>query len=256
MKKGGNGRKQALVVILFILVVGLIITGTTLIKSILSLGDDSAISIAISSIESVGLLFSIIVAIKQLADSKEIARATFIMELNKTFVENPDYVNLYNLLQNCLDDTCPCERGCGDKYNLEKECNIDIPKGLISNYLTFFETVYLLKKRDVIDFNVLDDLFAYRFFLAVHSKVVQQKKIKNQPQNFKNIFCLECEWLSWREAHGKATDPNVPSVYNRRLLKDLVDDKTYEILTEDCDREDYKRYSKTVKKFKSAKTNK
>lgn len=200
----------------------------------MGLSPDSAISIAISAVESVGLIISLIIAVRQLTDSKEIARATFITELNKSFAENTDYLDLYNKLQNCYDKACPCAQSCKDRYNLKKACNLGIPKGQISNYLTFFETMYLLNRNGVISFEVLDDLFAYRFFLAVHSKVVQQKKIKSQPQNFKNIFCLEYEWLKWRKEHGKDVNPDVESVYNRLMLEDLVEKDEYMKMTKDC----------------------
>jgi hypothetical protein len=216
------------------MVVALIISITSLVKSFFQLSDDSAISIAISTVESFGLIISLIIAVRQLIDSKEIARATFIIELNKSFVENDDYLDLYNKLQSCFDGSCPCGQKCGARYDIGIECKVDVLKGQISNYLTFFETVYLLYRNGVISFEVLDDLFAYRFFLAVHSKVVQQKKLKVQPHNFKNIYCLEYEWLKWRKEHGKDKDNSVETVYNRLLLKDLVGADEYANLTEGC----------------------
>lgn len=135
-----------------------------------------SIPVILSLVELFALIISMILAIRQLVASKEIARATFITELNKSFVENSDYLDVYNKLQNCLDGSCPCGKKCEDPHDINKCCNLDISKGQISNYLTFFETIYLLKKDGVISFEVLDELFAYRFFLAVHSKIVQQKK--------------------------------------------------------------------------------
>lgn len=232
MNKNKHFRKSLLAV-LTVLIIALIITATTLIESYVQLDTNSAVSIIISSVETILLLVSLVIAIAQLYDSKEISRGNFITELNKSFVENDDYTCVYNHLQNCKDDCCDCGTKCCDRLKITADCNLDLTKGQISNYLTFFETIYILNKRKVIDFDILNDLFAYRFFLAVHSKIVQQKKLKIQPQNFKNIFCLEYLWLKYRKDHNiVSTDEN--SVYTHLLLEELVGKDIYKKLTKDC----------------------
>ena len=72
----------------------------------------------------------------------------------------------------------------------------------ISNYLTFFETMYLLLQERVIEIETLDDLFAYRFFIAVHNETIQKEKIIKTPYNFRNIFLLEKEWMEYRKRKG------------------------------------------------------
>lgn len=230
-----SSKRRALITILIVMVMALIVTATTLVKSLLELQPDSAISLGISAVETIGLIASLIIAIWQLGESTKISRATFITDLNKAFVENKDYIELYNAFQSCFDMECSkLEKKCSNRYDYTATCNLDFPKGQVSNYLTFFETIYILHKSGVISFAIIDDLFAYRFFLAVHSKFVQQIKLKPQPQNFKNIFCLEYEWLRWRENNGKDADPAVDSVYNKLLLEDLVGIKVYEELTKEC----------------------
>ena len=150
-------------------------------------------------IEFVSIILTVIIAVWQLKDSKEIARATFIKELNQSYVENKEYMKVYNMLQNCYDKSCEYHPESG----ICNECKINIEKGVISNYLTFFETLYILKKRRVINFEVIDDLFAYRFFIAVHSDYFQKSKLIPQPDNFKNIFKHEKEWLDYRVKVGK-----------------------------------------------------
>ncbi len=208
-------RKRALIGLVFILIISLIMAIVSLVKSLLSLSDDTMISMTLSAFESVGLLVSLIIAINQLNDSKEIARADFLVELNKAFTENQGNMELYTALQDCLDGKCDgCDGG-------EGVCNLSFPKVMVSNYLTFFETVYLLLCNGVLSFEMIDDLFGYRFFLAVHSKFVQQSKLASQPENFKNIFCLEYEWLRYRELKAHKKDKE-KSVYRTRQLKNLM----------------------------------
>lgn len=237
MKKIRGGVAQsALVFLLVVLMVLLSFTITALVDSLLQIKSGAdVLGVFISAVETVGLLASAAIAIKQLADSKQVAHATFIAELNKSFVENVEYGNVYNQLQNCLDGRCSGEQKCQNRTALspEDKCTCQISKGAISNYLTFFETMYLLLRKKVIDFDVLDDLFAYRFFLAVHSKYIQQQKIQPQPQNFRNIFCLEYEWLRYREHKGKYTEGE-QTVYGQMLLKDLVSPEMYQEFIKDC----------------------
>ncbi len=234
MKK--NVKKTILIVFVFLVVVSLIVTVSTFLKSLLSLSNDVALSMVISIIEEVGILVSLIVAVRQLSDSKEISRASFIIDLNKSFSDNKDNMDLYTALQDCRDLKCARANSCSD----EAECNLKFPKVVVSNYLTFFETVYLLEKNKVIDFELLDDLFAYRFFLAVHSKFVQQEKLKPQPENFKNIFCLEYEWMLYRK--NKAGKNDAPdSVYMQNKLEN--------IFVTDEQKEMYKNWIKECRKF-------
>lgn len=209
---------------------------------------ESDINLYISICEAIGVLITIAVAIAQLSDSKEISRASFIVELNKSFVENDDYKRVYDLLQASVDHTCE-----ENNYYESDLSDIDISKSDISNYLTFFETLYILYLRGVISFDIIDDLFAYRFFLFVHSRDVQKEKIIPQPENFRNIFLLEKEWLNYRVKigkndmkrlneccedyrqviNGKREKPDIKweNVYEARLLRSLVSEERYALLT-------------------------
>lgn len=178
--------------------------------------------------EIIGVLIALIFTFQELIASKEISRANFIVGLNQSYVENEEYMQLYNFLQKeyefhsrnpaeNVESTAPDSAGKTDSLPGEKDL---ISKGCISNYLTFFETIYILYQRGVISFDIIDDLFAYRFFLAAHSGFVQKQKLLDQPENFKNIFMLEKEWLEYRKAIGKKDKDSPNSIYSIRLLKD------------------------------------
>jgi hypothetical protein len=208
---------------------------------------DTDVNLYISICEAVGVLITIAVAVVQLSDSKEISRASFIVELNKSFVENENYKKVYDMLQNSVDHNCEPQN-----YYESDECDLVLAKSDISNYLTFFETLYILYLRGVVSFDIIDDLFAYRFFLVVHSRVIQREKLIPQPENFKNIFMLEKEWLAYRVKVGKqssqrldecceeyrkilsSTDKKLPewkNVYEARPLRAIVSEQKYNELT-------------------------
>jgi hypothetical protein len=138
-------------------------------------------------------LISIIIAatgallvVIQLRDSKRIQSAEFIMTLNQSFVENEGYSKVYTELE--AADTS------GKEPNLTRI--------QISNYLTFFETFYVLYKEGAVTLEILDNLFSYRFFLAVHNSYIQRVKLISSPANFRNIYLLEKDWVDYRRKKG------------------------------------------------------
>ena len=227
MKNVKSVRQKALTSLLAILVIAVIISLANLLRIFFEFSDGDFFELLISVFEAVGLILSLFIAIRQLGDSKEIARAQFLTELNKSFVENPEYTKLYNALQDCVDGKCSFKEDCIS----QNKCLLSIPKGTVSNYLTFFETVNLLIEDGVLNLEVIDNLFAYRFFLAVHSKFVQESKIIPQPENFINILRLERKWLDYRKSIGKI--PKEGSVYATRCLETVIDSETYNQLLGD-----------------------
>ena len=198
------------------IIIGIIIAASFIILSILFrtvfFGSLDGLNVWISILSIIGLIDTIAIAIAEFKKSKEISRATFIVELNQTFIENEQYKKVYDALQNCLDNKC---QHISSGSVCDNECMLDIDKSIISNYLTFFETLYILIQRGVVTYDIIDDLFAYRFFLVVHSKLVQQKKIIPQPENFINIFRLEHEWIEYRIKVNKMTRANYNSAKDK-----------------------------------------
>ncbi len=215
-------KKGALASFVVLISVMLLIVLADLAKKFLNMDDKDVIEVIISLLEAVGLVISLFVAVRQLGESKEIARAQFVLELNESFVENEQYIELYNALQNCLDNNCELQSQCEHS----DKCLLPFSKGAVSNYLTFFETIYLLKRDGVLSFAIIDNLFGYRFFLAAHSRFVQETKLVAQPENFINIYKLEQQWLDYRISIGKIPKPG--SVYATRKLCDQIPAEQYQ----------------------------
>ncbi len=233
MKKS---KSKPLIIVQSVVAIALIIFVGAVLRFTFSLSNETMISISISLFEAVGILVSLIVAGRQLKDSKDIARASFITELNDSFISNQDNMTLYTALQDCYDNKCPHQTNCDDNC----DCKLNFSKAMVSNYLTFFETIYILEKNGVVDFELLDDLFSYRFFLAVHSNFVQQSKLASQPENFRNIFCLEYEWMQYRKNVAKKVD-KPESVYARNPLSELM--------ITDSQKEIYQSWIRECRKF-------
>ena len=154
----------------------------------------------------------------ELEMSQRIQEAQFIFELNHAFVENDCYAKVYDKLE------------MADR----KKKKVKLKTIEISNYLTFFETMYLLLQEKVIEIEVLDDLFAYRFFIAVHNEIIQKEKLIKTPYNFRNIFLLEKEWMEYRKRKGLGIYKTENCLRNACLKADKTSD--YEKICEECGR--------------------
>lgn len=173
---------------------------------------DFVISVVISSIifhladyneliAIVSSLIAIIAIAKQIDSQQEISEAQFIFDINDKYVNNDDYKHIYILLdkyQALLD------RGASREELDDLEQQLDnLSNSQISNYLTFFEVLNILLKKERITIELLDDLFAYRFFIAVRNPVIYRRKL--QHGNFANIRELHDIWLEYRNEKSEIT---------------------------------------------------
>ncbi len=124
----------------------------------------------------------------ELFQARKVSEGEFLANLNQMFVENEDYKKAYTLFESYDFESCP---------DLELD-NIDI-----SNYLTFFEVFQLLIDRNTLSIDMFDDLFGYRFFIAVHNPYVQKQKLVKLPNNFRNLYRLERDWIKYRTKNGR-----------------------------------------------------
>ena len=138
-------------------------------------------TIALISLVLAGV--SVYAIILQLNESRKIQEAEFIVHLNQAFVENDGYAKVYTELEKSRQEN-----------RKPKLARVEI-----SNYLTFFETIYILLSQKAINIENLDDLFEYRFFLAIHDKTIQKTKLVETPYNFRNIYYLEKIWTQYRK---------------------------------------------------------
>jgi hypothetical protein len=115
--------------------------------------------------------------------TKDMAEGEFVLTLNNSFSSNEDLKVLFGKLVNGAELT-------------EEE------RPAIVEYLTFFETVYILITRNVVEIKIINDLFAYRFFMAVNNKYVQELELISDCQYYRNIYKLDRLWLEYRMKEG------------------------------------------------------
>ena len=120
----------------------------------------------------------------QMKRAKDMEEGSFIVGINDSFLSSEGIREVYRKL---VSHTPLTEE---DRVN-------------IVEYLTFFEAVFILYKRGLIDLAVLDDLFSYRFFIAVNNPDIQRLELICDAIYYKNIYTLDYVWTSYRRKHGK-----------------------------------------------------
>ena len=152
------------------------------------------------------VLVSVILLGVELYQSRKISEGEFLANLNQMFVENEDYKIAYTLFE---------------KYDFENCPDLELENIHISNYLTFFEVFQLLIDRETLSIDMFDDLFGYRFFIAVHNPYVQKQKLTKSPNNFRNLYILEKKWIELRKKK------NLPVFHEEYSLSKVVDEEVY-----------------------------
>lgn len=166
-----------------------------------------------------------ILVIQELISNRAVDEGEFLANLNTMFVTNPDYKRCYTLLQQYVD----AEKE-GDDTKIEEAMKAleNLAKADISNYLTFFEVFQLLIDRNTLSIDMFDDLFAHRFFMAVHNPYFQKEKLIGVPENFRNIYRLEHDWIEYRQKHKRKIYGMNHSLRSQYLLTNT--EKGYEKL--------------------------
>jgi len=148
--------------------------------------DNTLISSFIEYFGVIGALGGIVAIYYQMRREKNIAEGEFIYSLYDGFSNNEKIKDIYQKLEECKNQGC------------KKDPFVKDDIGNIIDYLTFFETMYLLIKRKIIKIDLIDELFAYRFFIAVHNPYVQKKNLIKYNTYYKNTYRLHKMWVSHR----------------------------------------------------------
>ena len=123
---------------------------------------------------------------------RKTAEAQFMREYNKSFIENKDMCMVEHYLEQEVGGDPVTEMSC-----LREQRQIFI------NYLVYLEGMASCVHQDQLAFESIDDVFAYRFFIAVNNPEVQSLELVRCAQYYRGCFRLYEEWVEYRESTGK-----------------------------------------------------
>lgn len=138
--------------------------------------------------------------------TKRLAQAEFIRDLQSGFASDANIGELWR------------------KLLLKEEVSLR-DRALVSSYLTFFETLHLLLRKDALDLDIADDLFRNRFFTAVGDKGVLETALVKEAGSFANIHDLIATWHDFLIDRGR---PMHPGYF--RYVQAVVEAKGYEVV--------------------------
>jgi len=138
----------------------------------------------------------------QFKRTERLNESNYIMNLNNQFIGNKDmshvehelelYYNQYEALLNEKDVLSDKEVWSIHLGLNQSRTSEDCQK--LINYLVYLEALAALVDRQVIHLDVIDDLFSYRFFLAVNNPVVQQDELLPYADYYQGVIKLSKLW--------------------------------------------------------------
>ena len=193
-------RKRILTILTLILLIAsfsIIITSIVYLEMARATGDLYANG-WISDVGSIGevvvaVVAAIIITI-QLKQEKEIEKeenriseADFILRYNNIFLGNSAMQEVQEKLTKHY-------------MNIEELTEDDVYKNLQEyvNYLVYLEGIAPLILNGVIDLKHVDDLFAYRYFIAMNNPVLQKISLQKFPQHYRGCYKLYRVWRDYR----------------------------------------------------------
>lgn len=191
-------------ILMIVLLVVLLMFVTSVITSLISNNVIKVNSKISDIINSLAAVVGIIAIWYQMKREKDLSEAEFIINLNNSFTSNMEIKTIYRKLEECkLINEDP----------FTNEDNISIV-----DYLTFFETLNNLLKRRIIKFEMIDDLFSYRFFIAVHNTYIQDRELIKDKEYYNNIYILHKKWTEYRKKNNK----DIPFENNSLEIVDIT----------------------------------
>lgn len=134
----------------------------------------------------------------QLRRSENLNEASYMMNLNNQFINNKEMTAVEHELELYFTKSLTAkdisEVSLGLELDREK---VEYQK--LINYLVHMEGLAAIVQRDVLHLDVIDDLFAYRFFIAVNNPVVQELELLPYAKFYQGCYKLSEMWTKkWR----------------------------------------------------------
>ena len=149
----------------------------------------------------------------ELNKEQEINQASFILSINSDFYALGGKGTMYTAdLEKLLDDDFSGQK----KLVLTEEHYT-----MIIQYLVWLKTLSSLINRKMIKISAVDDLFSYKFFVAVNNEQIQKMELIPYSTAYRGIFKAHKIWKKYREKHGL-------EIYNEKT--DLSKAEGYESL--------------------------
>ena len=154
----------------------------------------------IATIGAVLVLYQLRDSAKQEAKQTDVDECNFILEYNRSFIENGSLSEIEAYMEARLTGN----------YNGSIK-NLSLKRQELVNYLVYLEGFSSCVLNRVLQKERIDDLFAYRYFLAMNHPEVQEKELRPFAAYYKGCFRLYDEWMTYRIINiGECNNGEIP----------------------------------------------
>lgn len=161
-------------------------------------------------VEIITTVLAIIAAVAfwmEFRSNERINEAQLIMELNDQFISNPQFNKVELELEKYYAAYKAAKQQGQDVSRIPFGIDLDVfdeDRQSVINYLVHLEGVAALVNEGVLHLNVITDLMAYRYFIAVNNPVVQKKELYPYQDYYRGCFRI---YEKWSEALGEDKIP-------------------------------------------------
>lgn len=157
----------------------------------------SAVSTALAIIAAVAFWM-------EFRSNERINEAQLIMELNDQFISNPQFNKVELELEKYYVQYREARRMGEPVSEVPFDIDLDVydeNRQSVVNYLVHLEGIAALVNEGVLHLNVITDLMAYRYFIAVNNPIVQKKELLPYQEYYRGCFRIYEKW-----SHALGTD--------------------------------------------------
>jgi len=126
------------------------------------------------------------------AHQTNVEEAQFILEYNRSFIENEKMTEMERYMECMMTGV---DYGADLKLAKNRQDMI--------NYLVYLEGLASCIHGGILDLEIIDDLFSYRFFLAMNHPEVQSIDLLPYATYYRGSFRLYDKWLTYRMSASK-----------------------------------------------------
>ena len=140
----------------------------------------------------------------------DIEESKFLLQYNQAFIQDHNMCSAEQSLERWMENP-----------NLEGTMINRENRQFFINYLVYLEGLAPLVFRKILRLEYIDDLMAYRFFIAVNNPELQRDQLFRYPDYYRGCFKLYSIWKQYRQAY------QLPIPLNEYSLDKWIDYEKY-----------------------------
>lgn len=131
----------------------------------------------------------------QFKRTEKLNEANFIMNLNKQFIDNRELTRVEHALEMYANTVGKSENCDGVELKLDLSPDGKDRQALV-DYLVYMEALSAIIQQGVMHLGIVDNLFAYRFFLAINNPIVQKVELVPFRPYYEGCYTLAKTWTA------------------------------------------------------------